>query len=134
MLHEGSNSPLLISQRTSVLGNTYWGFCRETKPLFFSLVCAIYVVCCAAKLQSLPYTTSSCVPLHKAENIKFVRCIPVSRALRAPEKCLLRPTYTDRPSGVSAKHFSASPQDRSKPFLHNTVYENDFRDFCAVST
>ncbi|CAM9946087.1 unnamed protein product [Ectocarpus sp. 12 AP-2014] len=31
--------------------------------------------------------------------------------------------------GVSAKHFSAEPQDRSKPFLHDSLYEHDFRNF-----
>lgn len=34
--------------------------------------------------------------------------------------------------GVSAKHFSAKPQDRSKPFLHDSVYEHDFRNFVDV--
>lgn len=38
-----------------------------------------------------------------------------------------------RNRGVSAKDFSVRPQDRSKPFLHTTVYENDFREFSKVS-
>ncbi|CAM9198923.1 unnamed protein product, partial [Hapterophycus canaliculatus] len=31
--------------------------------------------------------------------------------------------------GVSAKHFCMKPEDRSKPFLHTSVYEHDFRNF-----